>query len=1077
MDGVKKISLDYDDSDLFGDDEELLEQGQEEAEELKIVAECGDETVDKVQKCLNISDTNNTASWTPSTTTSKPKEWAHMVDMNAGFPEFHELLPDMALHFPFELDVFQKHAVYRLERGESVLVAAHTSAGKTVVAEYAIALAKKHHTRVVYTSPIKALSNQKFRDFKLKFDNVGILTGDVQINPEANCLVMTTEILRSMLYRGADIIRDVEFVVFDEVHYINDIDRGVVWEEVIIMLPPTVTMILLSATVPNTKEFAEWLGRTKQKDVYVISTPKRPVPLEHFLYVKKEIYKIVGPDKKFIQKGWKDSNDIINPPKEPVKPQQHQQQQQQQRGGGNQRGGRGGGPSNQQQRGGRGGQQQQRGRGSYSSGSGAMSSRGPNPTSDKQLYTHLIGGLLRKKELLPVIIFSFSRKKVEEYAEMLSSTDLTSGASEKSEIHLFIERCYENLKGTDKELPQVLRTRELLSRGIAVHHSGLLPIIKEMVEILFAKGLVKVLFATETFAMGVNAPARCVVFSSTRKHDGREFRDLLPGEYTQMAGRAGRRGLDDSGVVLIVVNSDMPSELSLKTMILGTPTKLASQFRLTYNMILNLLRVQVLRVEDMIRHSFSENARQLQLPQRKRDYEEAERILASIPKLPCPICRVDLSDYYDVSAKIMRINEKVRERVMKSPMGAKVMTPGRIVVLNTPKFRHEIAVILMQAPSTNIPTFKSSVSGSTEVKSYIVLILTRSSSSAGADGRTHNTESFHAPLPATRLKIPGGDDVASELKTITHADISIITKSTIKDFDAELITKKRDEDEMEQTAFKLYTVGQEFLAQGEAAENDWSKFKDLDFQELLVQKADLLKQLSTYHCNECPDMDAHYGRIHEEKELQYKMAELAYKISDQNLAMLPEYQQRVEVMKRLNYVDENGVVQLKGRVACEINTANELILTELILDNTFAEYEPAEVVALLSALVFQDKSDVQPKLGDKLVAGRKEMDRVALAMYDIQEEYGIEGQHPETLRYGLVQVVYEWARGTSFRDITEMSDVLEGTIVRCIVRLDETCREVRGAAKLIGDATLHEKMEQASALIKRDIVFSPSLYF
>jgi antiviral helicase SKI2 len=183
------------------------------------------------------------------------RDWAHVVDVNQQLTNFHELVPQMAHAFPFELDTFQKEAVYHLEQGDSVFVAAHTSAGKTVVAEYAIALAQKHMTRCIYTSPIKALSNQKYRDFKQTFGaaNVGILTGDVQINPEAPCLIMTTEILRSMLYRGADLIRDVEFVIFDEVHYVNDQERGVVWEEVIILCPQHINLILLSATVPNTK--------------------------------------------------------------------------------------------------------------------------------------------------------------------------------------------------------------------------------------------------------------------------------------------------------------------------------------------------------------------------------------------------------------------------------------------------------------------------------------------------------------------------------------------------------------------------------------------------------------------------------------------------------------------------------------------------------------------------------------------------------------------------------------------------------------------------------------------------------
>jgi antiviral helicase SKI2 len=280
------------------------------------------------------------------------REWAHMVDVKRDIVNFRELVPDMAKEWPFELDTFQKEAVYHLENGDSVFVAAHTSAGKTVVAEYAIALAAKHMTKAIYTSPIKALSNQKFRDFRQIFDEVGILTGDVQIAPEASCLIMTTEILRSMLYRGADLIRDVEFVIFDEVHYVNDLERGVVWEEVIIMLPEHVTLILLSATVPNTYEFASWVGRTKRKDIYVISTPKRPVPLEHYLWADKGTFKIVDSEKKFIEKGWKDANDVLSG-RDKVKAAPVNEVAA--RGGGNARGGRG-----QNQRGGnqRGGAQQ-----------------------------------------------------------------------------------------------------------------------------------------------------------------------------------------------------------------------------------------------------------------------------------------------------------------------------------------------------------------------------------------------------------------------------------------------------------------------------------------------------------------------------------------------------------------------------------------------------------------------------------------------------------------------------------------------------------------------------------------------
>lgn len=201
-------------------------------------------------------------------------EWAEIIDITQPCNNFYQRVADMAHQFPFELDTFQKQAILKLEDHNHVFVAAHTSAGKTVVAEYAIALSKKHMTKTIYTSPIKALSNQKYRDFKQTFGDVGLITGDIQIDPTANCLIMTTEILRSMLYCGSDVVRDLEYVIFDEVHYINDSDRGHVWEEVLILLPEHVCIVMLSATVPNTLEFANWVGKTKKKKVYVMSTAK-----------------------------------------------------------------------------------------------------------------------------------------------------------------------------------------------------------------------------------------------------------------------------------------------------------------------------------------------------------------------------------------------------------------------------------------------------------------------------------------------------------------------------------------------------------------------------------------------------------------------------------------------------------------------------------------------------------------------------------------------------------------------------------------------------------------------------------
>lgn len=420
------------------------------------------------------------------------KQWAHVVDVNQEMLNFHELVPEMARKYPFELDTFQKEAVYHLEMGDSVFVAAHTSAGKTVVAEYAIALAQKHMTRAIYTSPIKALSNQKFRDFKTTFDpnSVGILTGDVQINPEGSCLIMTTEILRSMLYKGADLIRDVEYVIFDEVHYVNDAERGVVWEEVIIMLPEHVSIILLSATVPNTLEFASWVGRTKKKDIYVISTPKRPVPLEHFLWAGQATHKIVDSQGRFLGDGYKAAGEALR----------RKQDKEREAAGlpplvktggrgmptrGGARGlptgrgtpargnGRGTAPA-------RGGAPGGGGRGGGGGGNTGTTHYGARPFGgagfDKNIWVNLVNHL-KKSDLLPVVVFTFSKKRCEENAGTLGSQDLCV-ATEKSEIHVTIERALTRLKGSDKKLPQIARMRDLLSRGIGVHHGGLLPIVK-----------------------------------------------------------------------------------------------------------------------------------------------------------------------------------------------------------------------------------------------------------------------------------------------------------------------------------------------------------------------------------------------------------------------------------------------------------------------------------------------------------------------------------------------------------------------------------------------------------------------
>lgn len=1003
------------------------------------------------------------------------REWAHMVDVNRDITNFKDLVPEMARTWPFELDTFQKEAVYHLESGDSVFVAAHTSAGKTVVAEYAIALAAKHMTKAIYTSPIKALSNQKFRDFRNEFDDVGILTGDVQIRPEASCLIMTTEILRSMLYRGADLIRDVEFVIFDEVHYVNDLERGVVWEEVIIMLPEHVTLILLSATVPNTYEFASWVGRTKKKDIYVINTPKRPVPLEHFLWADKKMFKIVDSQKQFVEKGWKDANDALSG-RDKVIAAEAKAKEKEEAAAAAGRGGRGGrgqqGRGGQQRGGGQRGGPQQRGRGQPSQrgqGNIARTGRGGGRTTaaqDRNIWVHLVQHL-RKEELLPCCIFVFSKKRCEENADALSNLDFCT-AAEKSAIHMILEKSLARLKPDDRTLPQIRRIRELLSRGIAVHHGGLLPIVKECVEILFAKTLVKVLFATETFAMGLNLPTRTVVFSGYRKYDNKQFRDLLPGEYTQMAGRAGRRGLDSVGYVIIVSPGaeEAPPAARLRQMMLGDPTKLRSQFRLTYNMILNLLRVEALKIEEMIKRSFSENATQALLPEHEKQIQLSEADLQKVKREPCEVCDKDIELCHQASVDFQALTADLHIAMLSTPVGRRMFQPKRIIVFKGKNDVRTAGVLLRE--------------GATKGQSASVHAL----EILYKKPRKRQDADFLPYLQRLRRRfvdLPQSEaDMDLRLVMIPLGDVEALTGSHLQ-IDVNKILRK-DPEEMAKAKHDLLATSSSWTS-STWNELDYNKYlKELSIRQILDSRTKAATTAQNTSCIHCPSFPRHFAMAHDQWLIQDRIASIRTLMSDQNLQLLPDYQQRISVLTDLGFIDTHQRVELKGKVACEIHSADELVLTELVLENVLAAYEPEEIVALLSSFVFQERTDSSPNLTPTLERGIETLIAISERVNHYQTLHQVilssddSNDFVSRPRFGLVEVVYEWARGMPFSRITDLTDVLEGTIVRVITRLDETCREVKNAARIIGDPNLFAKMQVCQELIKRDICATASLY-
>lgn len=443
--------------------------------------------------------------------------------------------------FPFELDDFQKEACEFIDKGESVVVCAPTGAGKTVIAEHAINNALKNGTRIFYTTPLKALSNQKYYDFGEKYghDKVGLLTGDTSINRNAQIVIMTTEVFRNMLYGTnfgsvTDNMKDVKYVVLDEVHYMNDEQRGTVWEESIIYCPTNVQIIALSATVANAQELTDWINTVHSK-TELVDTDFRPVPLKFFYFDSSQPTKLLP---------------LLTPSgqlNKKIKPEKR-----------------------------------------------VFGKKFQN----KKSYVKEIIRNLQENDMLPAIYFTFSRKKCDEQMEKCASLDLVT-RGEKAQIRQFIDEFI-------AENPHLYNNKhiEYLLCGVASHHAGLLPAWKILVEKLFQKGLIKVVFATETLAAGINMPARSTVISSTSKRTDSGHRMLTASEFLQMSGRAGRRGMDEVGYVTIVgTQFQTPEEVA--ELVLSDANPLESRFSPSYSMVLNLLqRFSLDEAKELILKSF-----------------------------------------------------------------------------------------------------------------------------------------------------------------------------------------------------------------------------------------------------------------------------------------------------------------------------------------------------------------------------------------------------------------------------------------------------------------------------------------
>ncbi|NQU78571.1 DEAD/DEAH box helicase [Candidatus Woesearchaeota archaeon] len=463
----------------------------------------------------------------------------------------------------FTLDRFQEESIEAVEKGNSVLVSSPTGSGKTLIADYIIDKYINMNKRVIYTAPIKALSNQKFKDFKEQYgeDKIGLITGDLVLNPEGQVLIMTTEVYRNMAIINDPVLDTVSYCIMDEIHFISDEERGYIWEESIMFSPAHIRFLFLSATIPNSDEFAAWVKKIKNHDVAVILHHKRPVPLERKFYDSElgiTTLDMIG-EKKNLDK--------------------------------------------------------------YPDYGHARRGRHRSPRIAKPDYKELVRDI---KDKLPCIYFVFSRVKTQEYAVDLSRNQDFINPEERKEIIRISGEEFRKISKEVIKLKSVTDLRQCLPRGIAFHNAGMLPDIKHVVEKLFAAGLIKVLFATETFAVGINMPAKTVCFDSLRKYTGTGFRWLTSKEYFQISGRAGRRGIDKKGLSIAVIHRPSAELDKIGEFTSRDVLPLKSQFQLTYNTALNMIHRHN---EEEIRQILMMNLFTFQMLKGKKD---STRVLSSI---------------------------------------------------------------------------------------------------------------------------------------------------------------------------------------------------------------------------------------------------------------------------------------------------------------------------------------------------------------------------------------------------------------------------------------------------------------
>lgn len=875
--------------------------------------------------------------------------------------------------YPFQLDTFQLQACAALEAGSGVLVAAPTGSGKTVVGEFAIHLALERGVKCFYTTPIKALSNQKFAELSERHgaDQVGLLTGDNSINGEAPVVVMTTEVLRNMLYAGSGTLHSLGYVVMDEVHYLADRFRGAVWEEVIIHLPQQVTVAALSATVSNAEEFGAWLS-TVRGSTEIIVEEHRPVPLWQHVMAGRHLYDL------FLDEG------EVNPELLALARRQSQATSLRRRG----RGPKGG--------------------------------RGRRSESLTPWRSEVVERL-DADGLLPGIYFLFSRAGCDDAVEqcLRAGIRLTSGP-EREAIRSTVAAGTMGIADDDLAALGYVDWADALERGIAAHHAGMLPAFKEVVEDLFQRGLIKVVFATETLALGINMPAKSVVLERLVKWNGEAHVDLTAGEYTQLTGRAGRRGIDIEGHAVVLWADDLDPEV-LAGLASTRTYPLRSSFRASYNMAVNLLgRLGRARARDVLETSFAQfqaDQSVVGLSAEVKKLKEAQAGYAE--SMTCHLG--DFTQYAALREEITQ-KEKNAGRVASAQRKSSAeecllkMRPGDVFVIPRGK-RSGPAVVIASADRPHDPRPQ---------------VLTHE-----RQVRRVSTVDVPTAVPTLgRVKVP-------------------------KNFSSKDASMRRD------LARKAVNVAED-------ADHDQPVRTSVNNDEV----SELRARLRAHPCHGCQDREAHARWAERYFRAQRQIQDLDRRIATRTHSIARQFDRVCETLVDLGYLQGEGdnlQITESGRMLGGLYSESDLLIAQCLKAGQWNNLQPHELAAVVACVVYQSRrseGDVRPAVpGGPIESAVDELFRTWATLSDVERAHKLgPGPEPDA---GLAWAIYRWAKGASLLTILTSNDVSAGDFVRWTRQVIDVLGQVQQAAT---DPALRDIADRAASAIDRGVVgYAPVL--